>query len=98
MLKEIWKDFIHFLKKHDALSLAVGVLIAKSVGQLTNSIVKDIFRPTIDPALDKLKDKLKLKKLVLEYGFVKINLGNFIDHLIEFLILGIAIVTIAEIS
>lgn len=98
MISEIWKDFFAYLRKHDALSMAIGVLIAKSVSNLANSIVKDLVRPTLDPPLDKLKKKLGTDELIVQYSFVRLNLGNFIETLIEFVILGLVIVTLTEIG
>lgn len=94
----IWQDFIKYLKKHDALSMAIGVLIAKSLSGLTNSIVKDLVRPTIDPPLDELKKKFGTDDLMIELWFIRLNLGSFIENLIEFLILGLTIVTVTEIA
>jgi large-conductance mechanosensitive channel len=94
----IWQDFVKYLKKHDALSLAIGVLIAKSLSGLTNSIVKDLVRPTLDPPLSELKKKLGTDELIVKWWFIRLNLGSFIENLIEFLILGLTIVTITEIA
>lgn len=94
----IWQDFIKYLRKHDAISMAIGVLIAKSLTGLTNSIVKDLVRPTLDPPMEKLKKKLGTDDLIVELWFIRMNIGNFIENLIEFLILGLTIVTITEIA
>jgi len=98
MFSDVWFNFVGYLKKHDAISLAIGVLIANSLMGLTNSIVTDLIRPTLDPPMEALKKKLGTENLIIKWWFIRLDIGNFIEKLIEFFILGLTIVTITQLA
>jgi large conductance mechanosensitive channel protein len=92
----IIKEFINYIKKHNVLALAIGVMIANSVALLTNSLVKDIVTPVLDPVIKMASGNVDLNKLKIEKGPFRIEIGKFIQNLIQFIIVGLVIVTIIK--
>jgi large-conductance mechanosensitive channel len=98
LIRDIFKDFIKYLKKHNVISLAVGFMIANSLTKLTESASDDIITPVFDPFVKTLTKKVDLDKLTLDVYGAKLKFGKFIKNFIKFLILGIVTVSIANMT
>ncbi|MCT6880051.1 MAG: large conductance mechanosensitive channel protein MscL [Commensalibacter sp.] len=94
-------EFRHFIARGNAIDLAVGVIIGAAFTSVVNSLVKDIFNPVIGlliggvdfsnffvtlkgPHAQTLAEAQRL-------GAVTINVGVFLNAIIQFLIVGIVI-------
>lgn len=100
-VKKLWKEFIEFINKGNALDLAVGIIIGTAFKDIVNSLVKDI----ITPPLGLLLGKSNFTNLFLtlsgakhvtleaakEAGAVTMNYGLFINTIISFLLTGISV-------
>ncbi len=100
------KEFKEFIMRGNVIDMAVGIVIGAAFGTIVNSLVKDIIMPPIGLLLGKvdfsnlfavLKEGGKAAgpytSLVeaQEAGAVTINYGVFINTLVSFLIISLAI-------
>ncbi len=97
----MWKEFKAFILRGNVLDLAIAVIIGGAFGAIINSLVNDIIMPPIGLLLGKVDfsnlfipldgqtyDSLTAAK---EAGAATINYGLFINTLINFLIVALAI-------
>jgi len=92
-------EFKEFASKGNVMDLAVGIIIGAAFGKIVTSFVNDILMPPIGIVIGGVdfKDlKLVLKEAVMENGkvvteAVSLNYGNFIQTIIDFLIIAFAI-------
>ena len=105
------KEFKEFVSKGSAIDLAVGVVIGAAFGKIVTSLVDDIIMPPIGLILGKvdfsnLYFMLQPGKVPGPYasladakkaGAVTINIGAFINVLISFLIISIAIFLLVKV-
>ena len=95
------QEFREFAVKGNAIDLAVGVVIGAAFGNIVNSLVKDIIMPPIGyitGGIDFSNYFINLSggeyatlKAATEAGAATINIGVFINVLINFLIVAWAI-------
>jgi large conductance mechanosensitive channel len=88
----MWKEFKEFAIKGSALDLAVGVVIGAAFSQVVNSLVNDILNPIIGIFSGHVY--FTSMKLVIFHHVI--GLGNFINSLINFLIVAFAIFLIVK--
>jgi large conductance mechanosensitive channel len=95
----IFKEFKEFVMRGNAVDLAVGVIIGGAFGKIVTSVVNDIIMPPIGFALGgtKFTDLVViLKAAVMEGEVIKepavtINYGNFIQVIVDFIIIAFII-------
>jgi large conductance mechanosensitive channel len=98
----MWKEFKEFVSKGNVLDLAVGVIIGAAFGKIVSSLVDDVLMPIIGMAFGgaSLKDKaITLGTMVNDKGETVANLlkyGNFIQAIIDFIILAFVIFLIVR--
>lgn len=91
------KDFKEFAVKGNAIDMAVGVIIGGAFGNIVNSIVNDLIMPPIGWIIGgvnftDLKIVLpKVETLGVEMQPATINYGNFIQMMINFIIIALCI-------
>lgn len=86
-MHKLIKEFKEFAIKGNAVELAIGIVIGTAFGSITNSLVKDI----IMPPLGFILGKVDFSGLVIPLGeSVTINYGLFINTLINFIIIALA--------
>ncbi|MNB81324.1 Large-conductance mechanosensitive channel [compost metagenome] len=83
----MWKEFKAFAFKGNVLDLAIGVVIGAAFGKIVSSIVQDL----ITPLIGILFGGLDFKGLSLKYGDSIITYGNFIQSVIDFLLISASI-------
>ncbi|GFP75540.1 large-conductance mechanosensitive channel protein MscL [Clostridium fungisolvens] len=90
----MFKEFKEFAMKGNVLDLAVGVVIGGAFGKIVTSLVNDIIMPIIG-ALTGGINFTYLKFVIKEAGGGKealtLNYGNFIQNIIDFLIVSFSI-------
>ena len=87
------KEFKAFAMKGNVVDLAVAVIIGAAFGKIVSSFVNDILMPPLGVLLGGLDFK-DLKYVLIASGdkaAVTINYGMFIQTVIDFLIIAIAI-------
>jgi large conductance mechanosensitive channel len=91
------KEFKEFAVKGDAVDMAVGIVIGAAFGKIVSSLVNDIIMPPIGMLLggvDFKNLKIILKQATLDVPpvpAVAINYGQFINTVIDFLIVAFSI-------
>lgn len=90
----MFKDFKKFIVKGNVIDLAVAVIIGGAFGKIVTSFVNDIVMPLVGMLLGKTDFKtLKwvLKEGVGETPEVAVLYGQFIQNIVDFLIIGLVI-------
>ena len=85
------KEFKTFIAQGNVLDLAVGVIIGAAFGKITTSLVEDIINPIlglVTGGIDFSQLKIVLKAAVGETPEVAIRYGNFLNIVIQFLIIA----------
>jgi large conductance mechanosensitive channel len=93
------QEFKTFIAQGNVLDLAVGVVIGAAFGKITTSLVEDIINPilgVIIGGVDFTQLKVVLKEAVGETPEVAIKYGNFIQTMIQFLIIAWVIFLIVK--
>jgi len=97
----MWSEFRKFIERGNVVDLAVGVVIGGAFGKIVDSFVKDILMPPIGLATGgvdfaslyvNLSDKTYPSlAAATEAGAPTINYGLFVNHVLSFLIVALAI-------
>ncbi len=93
------QEFKTFIAQGNVLDLAVGVVIGAAFGKITSSLVEDILNPILGLILggvDFSQMKLVLKEAVGTTPEVAIRYGNFLNVLIQFLMIAWVIFLIVK--
>jgi len=80
----MWKEFKAFAFKGNVLDLAIGVIIGAAFGKIVSSIVSDL----ITPLFGILFGGLNFSQLAITVGDSSITYGNFIQSVIDFLLVA----------
>src|ERR1700761_4272613 len=90
------KEFKEFAMRGNVVDLAVGVIIGAAFGKIVTSLVNDVIMPPIGYLTGGID--FKNLKIFIKHGNpaakipdVTINYGNFINTVIEFLIVAFCI-------
>jgi large conductance mechanosensitive channel len=81
------KEFKAFIAQGNVLDLAVGVIIGGAFGKITGSLVDDIIMPVVGIFLG----GIDFKALAVTVGTANVKYGNFIQVVIEFLVIALVI-------
>ncbi len=95
----IFQEFIDFINRGNIVDMAIGIIVGNAFTKIVNSLVNDVIMPLISSLIkiDITTAKVVLKEEVLdEVGEVVsagiyLNYGNFIQNIINFLIIAFAI-------
>src|SRR5574344_1826237 len=82
--KELINEFKSFITKGNAMDLAVGVIIGSAFGKIVTSIVNDILMPIIGCLIG----GINFSNLSIKVGEATINYGNFINNVVDFIIIA----------
>jgi len=108
-MKSFFKDFKAFIMKGNIIDMAVGVIIGGAFGKIVTSLVNDIITPLISILTGKVS--LTELKWVINEAVVEtvdgvetvvtpelaLTYGNFIQNIIDFLIIAISIFVVLRI-
>lgn len=97
-------EFKEFAIKGNALDMAVGVIIGGAFGKIVTSIVDDLIMPPIGWLIggvnfSDLKVTLPAEKIAdgLEMQSATINYGNFVQNLIDFVIIAFCVFILVKV-
>ena len=82
----MWKEFKAFIMGGNVMELAVAVVMGAAFGAIVTSLVDDIFMPIIGVLLG----GLDFSGLSIQVGEAVIRYGNFLQAIVTFLIIGMA--------
>ena len=86
------KEFKEFIARGNVMDLAVGVIIGGAFGKIVTSIVDDILMPLIGMVVG----GIDFTGLVWKIGDAEVKYGNFIQNIIDFLIVAFCIFIIVK--
>ena len=86
------KEFKTFIMRGNVMDLAVGVIIGGAFGKIVGSLVTDLLMPIIGLIIG----GIDLTGLAFTIGGAKVTYGNFINNIIDFLIIAIVIFLIVK--
>ncbi|MCZ7553440.1 MAG: large conductance mechanosensitive channel protein MscL [Anaerolineales bacterium] len=81
------KEFRDFILRGNVMDLAVAVVIGGAFGAIVNSLVNDILMPIIGILLG----GIDFTSLSIQVGSATVMYGNFIQAVINFLLIGLAL-------
>lgn len=98
-MKKMLQEFKKFAMRGNVVDMAVGIIIGGAFGKIVSSVVGDVIMPAVGLLVGGVNFtdlKLVLKQAVMENGEVvspevAINYGNFIQVVIDFLIIAFAV-------
>lgn len=86
-MKNIIKEFKEFIARGNVIDLAVGVIVGSAFGKIVTSLVNDILMPIIGVILG----GINFTSLTIKFKDATIYYGNFIQNIIDFLIVAFCI-------
>ena len=86
------KEFKAFIAQGNVLDLAIGVIIAGAFGKIVTSLVDDIIMPIVGMLMGG-KD---FSSLAITVGAANVKYGNFIQVIVQFLIVAYVIFMIIK--
>jgi large conductance mechanosensitive channel len=81
------KEFKAFVMRGNVMDLAVAVIIGGAFGKIISSLVNDILMPLIGLVIG----GIDFTGLAFTVGSAKVTYGNFINNVIDFLIIALVI-------
>lgn len=87
------QEFKEFIKRGNVLDLAVGVIMGSAFGKIVSSVVDDLLMPVIGVIIG----GVDFKSLKITVGNATITYGNFLQNVIDFLIVAACIFIIVKV-
>ena len=81
------KEFKEFIMRGNVMDLAVAVIIGGAFGKIVTSLVSDIIMPLIGLIIG----GIDFTGLAFSLGSAKVTYGNFINNVIDFVIIALVI-------
>lgn len=94
-------EFREFIAKGNVLDLAVGVIIGAAFGKITTSLVEDIINPILGliiGGIDFSQLKWVLKEAVGTTPEVAVRYGNFVNTVLQFVIIAWVVFLIVKLA
>lgn len=85
-------EFKKFISKGNVVDMAIGVIVGGAFSKIVTSLVNDI----ITPAIGIIIGGLDFSNLSIQIGEAKIMYGNFIQTVIDFLIIALCLFTVVR--
>ena len=82
------KGFVEFVRTQGVIGLAVGFIMGSSITKLITSFVNNLINPIVGILLGPVGN---LANVYLQIGSAKIMFGNFINSLIDFIIIAFVV-------
>lgn len=83
----MWNDFKKFIARGNVLDLAVAVILGAAFGAIVTSLVDDVIMPLVGVILG----GVNFSSLAIQVGNASIAYGNFIQAIVNFLIIAFVI-------
>ena len=87
-----FKEFKEFISKGNVMDMAIGVIIGGAFGKIVTSLVNDILMPLIGI----ITGGINFTELSVKVGEAELTYGNFIQSVIDFLIVALCIFFITK--
>jgi large conductance mechanosensitive channel len=83
----MWREFKAFLITQNVLALAIAVVIGAALGKVIDSVVADFIMPIVGATTP----GGAWRQWTLDVGTVRFGVGNFLNALLNFLIVGFVV-------
>ena len=93
--KGLWNEFKAFIENYKVMGLAVAFIMGVYLGNLIQSLVKDLLLPVIGLAIPGLDN---LSEIAYEINEQIFGFGNFLVALITFIIVAFVIFLLVKIT
>ncbi|MCX7908738.1 MAG: large-conductance mechanosensitive channel protein MscL [Ignavibacteria bacterium] len=93
-MKKFFEEFKSFATRGNVLDMAIGIILGAAFGKIVSSLVNDVIMPPIGLLLGGVNFtdiKIILKEATQSQAAVTINIGNFIQVFVDFLIIAFSI-------
>ena len=90
--KSFFQEFKDFINRGSVVDLAVGVVVGGAFTTIVNSLVNDI----ITPLIGLIMGGVDFSNLSLTVKDASVNYGNFIQNIINFIIVAFAIFVVVK--
>ena len=90
--KSLIQEFKDFIMKGNVMDLAVGVVIGGAFSAIVTSLVNDV----IGPVIGMICGGLDFSALAIQVGDAQLMIGNFIQAVINFLIVSLVIFSVVK--
>lgn len=97
----MWKEFKEFIMRGNVMDMAVGIIVGVAFGKIITSFVNDVLMPPIGILLGKVNfsnlfitlssQSFATLEEAKKAGVATINYGLFINTIIDFIIVALAI-------
>ena len=91
----LWNEFKQFIENYKVMGLAVAFIMGVYLGNLIQSLVKDLLLPAIGLAIPGLDNLAEIAYTINDQIF---GLGNFLVALITFIIVAFVIFLLVKIT
>ncbi len=81
------QEFVKFIKRGNVIDLAIAVILGGAFGAIVNSLVNDLFMPLIGILIG----GINFTGLMVKVGSAELKYGNFIQALVNFLLIALAL-------
>lgn len=92
-MKKIINEFKEFIARGSVIDLAVGMIVGSAFTKIVSSLVNDVLMPAIGVILG----GIDFTNLTLKFRDATIYYGNFIQNVIDFLIVAVCIFTLVKV-
>ena len=89
---KILNEFKEFISRGNVIDMAVGIVVGGAFTSIVNSLVNDILTPVINM----LTGKADVSDLSVQIGSATLNYGLFLQAIINFLIIAIAVFALVK--
>lgn len=90
----MWQDFKSFLQRGNVLDLAVAVIVGNAFGAIIKSLVDDLLMPIVGVLIG----GIDFTGLALKAGAATITYGNFLQAIVNFLIIAFVLFLVVRAS
>ena len=91
-MRKIFNEFKTFIARGNVIDLSVGVVMGTAFSKIVTSLVNDIIMPLVGIAIG----GIDFTNLSIKLGDAVINYGNFIQEVVNFLIIAFCIFIIVK--
>lgn len=92
-MKKIINEFKEFIARGSVIDLAVGMIVGSAFTKIVTSLVNDVLMPAIGVILG----GIDFTNLTLKFRDSTIYYGNFIQNIIDFLIVAVCIFMLVKV-
>lgn len=91
-MPRFFDEFKKFIMRGNVIDLAVGVVIGAAFAKIIDSLVADVFMPIVGF----ITGGFNVSGYTLTYGDVTLKLGNFLQMVVNFVIIGFCLFLVVK--